>query len=185
MTNAYDGFVPEPPKLDKKWLARWRHTWGVRIRKPTKRYKVKRSILKQRLKVFWSNVLAVRWFMSLVWQKEPIQEQYDQEGVHFNEPGSKQTGTYEIPGRIDPPVRENHGQTRERISWMTATWSNLAEAGRRIPLEQLFKARGTRVLQALTVPEPERFTFQTSSSGSYRSEHVIEFFAPALVTVDS
>ena len=65
-----------------------------------------------KVKSVWSNVLAVRWFMSLVWQKEPIQEQYDQKGVHFNEPGSKQTGTYEIPGRIDPPVRENHGQTR-------------------------------------------------------------------------
>ena len=136
---------------------------GVRIRKPTKRYKVKRSILKQRLKVFWSNVLAVRWFMSLVWHKELVQEQYDQKGVHVNEPGSKQTGTYEIPGRIDPPVRENHGQTRERISWMTATWSNLAEAGRRIPLEQLFKARGTRVLQALTVPE-EAIALNTSSN---------------------
>ena len=51
--------VPEPPKLNRKWISRWRHTWGISLRKPTKRFKVRRSILKARLLIYWSNLLAL------------------------------------------------------------------------------------------------------------------------------
>jgi hypothetical protein len=175
LASVSDDVVPEPPQLSYKWLSRWRHVWGVSFRKPTKRFKVRRSILKQRLLIYWSNLLALRWFMKLLWNKEPLHEQYDQKGVHYNEAGSKQMPTYELPGRRDPPIRENHAQTRERVSWMTCTWSNLAAAGRPIPLEMLFKAKGKNVLNALRVPDAQRYTLQTSPSGSYRAEHVVEF----------
>ena len=156
LASVSDDVVPEPPQLSYKWLSRWRHVWGVSFRKPTKRFKVRRSILKQRLLIYWSNLLALRWFMKLLWNKEPLHEQYDQKGVHYNEAGSKQMPTYELPGRRDPPIRENHAQTRERVSWMTCTWSNLAAAGRPIPLEMLFKAKGKNVLKALRVPDAQR-----------------------------
>jgi hypothetical protein len=61
------------------------------------------------------------------------------------------------------------------MSWMTCTWSDLATAGRPIPLEKLFKAKGKNVLKALRVPDARRYTLQTCPSGSYRAEHVIEF----------
>ena len=169
------GFKPEPPTLNSKWLQRWRHTWGVSLQKPTERYKVRRSVLKARLLVYWSNLLAVRFFFRKVYNVEPVQEQYDQKGVHYNESGSKQTATYEIPARREIPIRENHADTRKRVSWMTCTFSDLEGAGRPLPLEQLFKATGKQVLRALQAPDPSRYTFQTSPSGSYRKEHVLTF----------
>ena len=176
-----DGTLPEPPHLSRKWLSRWRHSWGVSLRKPSKRYKVRKAVLKARLKVYWSNLLALRFFFLKVFGIEPVQEQYDQKGVHYNESGSKQTSTYEMPGRTDIPIKENHAQTRLRVSWMTCTFSDLKRAGRPLPLEQLFKASGTRVLRDLVVPDEKRYTFQTSPSGSYRHDHVFEFMKKHLL----
>jgi len=49
-------------------------------------------------------------------------------------------------------------------------------AGRPLPLEQLFKAKtGTRILRSLVVLDEQRYTLQTSPSGSYRVQHVITF----------
>ena len=107
---------------------------------------------------------------------DPLQEQYDQKGVHFNESGSKNAPTWELPYTPDVVVRENHAQTRSRISWMTCCFSDVVLAGRPVPLEQCFKAKsGKRILKELTVPDAKRYTFQTSPSGSYRVEHVITF----------
>lgn len=48
---AGDG-VPDPAKLNKMWLKRWKLEWGVCLRKPTKKYKVSRPVIKERLLVF-------------------------------------------------------------------------------------------------------------------------------------
>ena len=191
MRRLEGGVSPEPPVINRRWLSRWRHTWGVSLRKPTRRFKVKRLVLLNRLETYWSNLLVTRIFLRKVYGIDPVQEQYDQKGVHFNEAGSKRTSTYEMPFRADPPLRENHAQTRERLSWMTCTFSVL---DRVIPLEVMFKAKGQRVLIPLKVHgRPARYgagdrappggggapqckyTFTTSPSGSYRTEHVLDF----------
>ena len=176
METCSNGVLPDPPVIDGKWLARWRHQWGVNLRRPTTRYKVSRQVLKSRLKLFWSNILAVRFFFTKCFGVDPIQEQYDQKGVHYNESGSKNAPTYEMPYTTDVVLRENHAQTRSRISWMTGCVSDVVRAGRPIPLEQLFKATsGKRILKELEVPDAKRYTLQTSPSGSYRVEHVMRF----------
>jgi len=176
MENCSGGVVPAPPVINSKWLSRWRHQWGVSLRRPTTRYKVNRQVLKARLKLFWSNILAVRFFFTKAFGIDPIQEQYDQKGVHFNEPGSKNAPTYELSHTPDVVLREDHAQTRARTSWMTGCISDVVRAGRPIPLEQLFKAKtGARILRNLVVPDAQRYTLQTSPSGSYRVEHVITF----------
>ena len=118
---------------------------GVSLKKPSKRYKVKRSVLKQRLVIYWSNLVAVRWFFWKRFGVNLLHEQFDQKGVHLDEAGSKQVPTMEMPGRDDIPLKENHAQTRERVSWMTACFSSLRDAGRAIPLEIMFKAKGKRL----------------------------------------
>ena len=173
--NVAEGLVPDVPVLDNKWLTRWRLRWGVSLKKPSQRFKVKRAVLKARLLIYWANVLIVRWFFWKLFGVHVMHEQYDQKGVHMNEAGSKQVSTLEMPGRIDIPLKENFHQTRERISWMTATFSNLQRAGRKIPLDIMFKAKGKKNVDALTLPDNKRYTLTTSPSGSYRTEHVVEF----------
>ena len=198
MRRLEGGVSPQPPVINERWLSRWRHTWGVSLRKPTRRFKVKRHVLLKRLETYWSNLCVTRIFLRKVYGIEPVQEQYDQKGVHYNEAGSKRTSTYEMPFRADPPVRENHSQTRERMSWMTCTYSVL---DRDPPLEMMFKAKGRNVLSALRVhgrPAPPgagcgappggggapqcKYTFTTSPSGSYRTEHVLDFLRQHLLT---
>ena len=197
MRRLEGGVSSQPPVINKRWLSRWRHTWGVSLRKPTRRFKVKRHVLLNRLETYWSNLLVTRIFLRNVYGIEPVQEQYDQKGVHYNEAGSKRTSTYEMPCRADPPLRENHAQTRERMSWMTCTFSVLDRA---LPLELMFKAKGQRVLSALRVHgrpaldgagggappggggAPQcKYTFTTSPSGSYRTEHVLAFLRQHLL----
>ena len=173
--NAANGLLPDVPVIDRAWLMRWRFNYGVSLKKPSKRFKVKRSVLKARLLIFWSNVLVVRWFLWKRFGIDPKQEQYDQKGVHMNEAGSKNVPTYEMPGRVDIPLKENHHQTRERVSWMTGCFSNLLKARRRIPFQTMFKAQGKRILKDLTVTDEGRYSLQTSPSGSYRAEHVMGF----------
>ena len=42
------GMFVSIPILDKFWLQRWKHSCGVSLRKPTKRRKVKRSVMRGR-----------------------------------------------------------------------------------------------------------------------------------------
>ena len=83
------------------------------------------------------------------------------------------------------------------MSWMTCTYSVL---DRDHPLEMMFKAKGRNVLSALRVhgrPAPPgagcgappggggapqcKYTFTTSPSGSYRTEHVLDFLRQHLL----
>ena len=157
---------------------------GGSLKKPSNRYKVKRSVLKQRLVIYWSNLLAVRWFFWKRFGVNLLHEQFDQKGVHLDEAGSKQVPTMEMPGRDDIPIKENHAQARERVSWMTACSSSLRDAGRAIPLEIMFKAKGKKTVDRLTVPDTTRFSLATTSTGSYRTEHVVAFFEKTFERVD-
>ena len=143
--------------------------------KPNKKYKVSYAVLRKRLEVFWTNLLAVRFFFTKVFKVDPIQEQFDQKGVHYNEAGSKESGTLSLPYQVDIPLKENHAQTRLRVSWMTCCVSDLRGRGGQLPLEQMFKGKTERVLRGLRVPDPARFTLQYAEYGSYRTEHVLRY----------
>lgn len=62
LAEVEQGVEPNPPVLNSKWLTLWRKTWSVSLRKPTKRFKVKRSVAKHRAKVYWCNLFAIRHF---------------------------------------------------------------------------------------------------------------------------
>ena len=62
LDNVAGDVAPDPPVINARWLQAWRYQWGVSLKKPSNRYKVKRSVLKQRLVIYWSNLVAVRWF---------------------------------------------------------------------------------------------------------------------------
>ena len=61
------------PKLEGQagygYLRRWRSKYGISYRTVSLRYKCNRSVLKRRMRVFWSNVLCVRILHHLLVQR--------------------------------------------------------------------------------------------------------------------
>ena len=71
-----------------------------------------RTVLSDRLRVFWLYILTVRLFFAKAFGVVPVQELDDQKRVHYNEAGSKSSKTLELPHRARIPLKENHAQTR-------------------------------------------------------------------------
>ena len=61
------------PKLEGQagygYLRRWRSKYGISYRTVSLRFKCNRSVLKRRIRVFWSNVLCVRILHHLLVQR--------------------------------------------------------------------------------------------------------------------
>ena len=99
----------------------------------------------RRLRAMWVNVIKVRHLASRLIGDDLSQRilGIDEKPLHMNEGGSKCVGTLEIAGAPMVVLKENHTQTRERVSLMTtvtscevvATWSEL------MPLELLCKGK--------------------------------------------
>ena len=145
------------------------------------RYKCARAVRKHRLKIYFSNMIVIKYFFWKLYGVTLVHEQMDQKGVHFNESGSKNQPTLELADRMEVPLVENHAQTRERMSMMTITVSDLVRYGKKLPLEMMFKLKTNRMLKDLYVPDVSQYTFQHSDSGSYRTEHVVEYLKRHLV----
>ncbi len=169
------GLRSTPVVLDRKWLSAWCFKWGVIMRKPNRRFKVKRAVLKDRLCIYWSNIHAIRIFFIIMFGVDPVHEQYDQTGMHLNEAGSKNLPTLALPDQEYVALLENHMHVRSRISWVTCTFSDRKKAKRKEPLEVMLKGKTNRILAALAVPAGNRYTLQVGPKGSYREEHMITF----------
>ena len=112
-----DGLIPphatlDLPALTHSWLARWRNCYGLSWRTCNLRYKCPRATLVRRLKVFWSNVLRVRWLRAKL---EPdtalVFEGFDQKPLWFT--AASQKNTLAIRGARKVAVKETpqrHGR---------------------------------------------------------------------------
>jgi hypothetical protein len=171
------GFVPDPPKLTGAWLRRFLDHYRISWKKPNKRYKVPYKVALSRARIYLMNCYAVRYFFIKLLGVDPDWEMYDQKPAMHNVSGSKNYGTLELPGRQDIPLLENHADTRARSTLMVGTFSSLARAKRPIPLDLTFKLETNRCLPELAAssPDPSRYTFQASPSGSHKLEHVLTF----------
>ena len=83
------------PVIDHNWLSRWKRDKGVCFRKPNLRFKVSKSVLLQRVKATWLNILRVRAFAVRVLGRDLVDSFYgiDETPIHFNENGSNNVGT--------------------------------------------------------------------------------------------
>ena len=112
-------------------------------------------------------------------------ENGDQKPLHLNEAGSRAKTTLASRGQRDVALREAVDATRSRFSVLTYATSNPIRARSRgaIPVEIMFKggARIQKSLDALRgklIAEGEDMTnisFCTSDSGSYRTEHILDY----------
>jgi hypothetical protein len=122
------GMYSSMPKLDKHWLLRWKRDKGVVFRKPNVRFKCSKAVMTARLRAMWVNSIKVRRLSQKLLGKDLTDQMYgiDEKPLHFNESGSKNLRTLEIAGAPSVKLKQNHSATRERVSVMTFTTSNLA-----------------------------------------------------------
>ena len=121
----------EVPKIDKHWFRRFKRRYNISMRKPNRRYKCKRGVLLRRLRAMWVTNVRIRALAMCCHGHDLPVVGFDQKGLHFNELGSKNTGTLHFAGAPEVALKENHCATRERFSIMTSVTSVTAEA--RIP----------------------------------------------------
>jgi hypothetical protein len=122
------GMYTSMPKLDKHWLLRWKHDKGVVFRKPNVRFKCSKAVMTARLRAMWVNSFKVRRLAQRLLGSDLADQMYgiDEKPLHFNESGSKNVRTLDIAGAPSVALKQNHSATRERVSVMTFTTSNLA-----------------------------------------------------------
>jgi uncharacterized MnhB-related membrane protein len=174
------GRVAPAAVVSSSWLTRWKRHYGVSLRQPNRRWKVSRPVLKDRLRIGWSNVLRVRKLIALVHGYDPVVEDFDQSPFHMNESGSRGRGTLALRGCPSVPLKECHAATRERYTANTMTTSSEARARQIPPLEILFKAKGggSRMLPALRdaiPPWAPWLAVAASPSGSYSEAEVLDY----------
>ena len=172
-----DGRIPphatlELPVLCHQWLARWRKCYSLSWRTCNLRYKCPRATLVRRLRIFWSNVMRVRWLHAKL---EPdsllVFEGFDQKPLWFT--AASQEKTLAIRGARKVAVKENLPMTRARFTAMTrCRWPRPPADGKELAI--LFKAKGgERIRQGLSVPRGVLLQFQ--ERGSYRLEDCLEY----------
>ena len=162
------------PVLDHGWLRRWRNLYGISWRTPNLRFKCSRRMLTHRLRVFWANVLRVRFLHQALSQEtgELVFEGFDQKPLWFT--AASQEKTLAPRGAEKVAVKENMPMTRSRFTAMTrCRWPAPPSDGKEIAI--LFKAagRGVRIRQTLRPPPGVLLQFQ--EKGSYRLEDVLEY----------
>ena len=131
----------------------------------------------------WTNAIRVRTLCLLHFGHDMDAVNVDQKPMHLNESGSKNSLTTALTGEKQIAIKEVTSETRARWTVNTVTVSNKHHAAAVPPVECLFKG-GNEIAGKL-----ERFlpslalaglSVQTSDSGSYRMEHVLNFMDAAL-----
>ena len=104
----------------------------ISLRRPNKRYKVPLAVLKERLQIFWLNLVRVRMFILLVFGYDPHMTNVDQSPYHKNEAGSQDAMTLSVKGADSVPLKENHAGTRARWTTNTTTCAGFQGGTRRV-----------------------------------------------------
>ena len=175
------------PICDSAWSRRTRIRNCISLRRINVRWKVSQKVLDERMTITWSNILRARTFVLEHFGYEPVIYSFDQKPFHMDESGSKACGTLSWKGEEDVSIKENCAATKSRWTGNTLVISDVALA-RAIPFAELMFNGGTGVLKNLKTLEDEMhatndfnwLSLTTSDSGSYRTEHVIEYLEKLL-----
>ena len=169
----------EVPDLTKHWLLRWKRDYGVVFRRPNMRYKCNKSLLLARLRCMWRNTIAVRR-LAEIYLGNDLETSFlgiDEKPLHFNQTKSKGARTLELVGAPAVGLKENHTDTRRRLSIMTTVVSDLAQARipGHMPIELLFKGKSHKTTYQLEVPDDLRMSLTQAEKGSYREENILNY----------
>ena len=157
--------VPENERLkfSNQWIKEWQKEYGISLRKPNKKYSIKKEDLVEHLQDYLRNVCRVRRFFIEKYGIDPPVINGDQMPLHRNESSHQKTMAFK---NEDAFVKENHSLSRERVTVFTQVSST-----KNISLkpEFVFNGQGTR-----TKVDATNVNYQSSPSGSYRLEHMLK-----------
>ena len=94
----------------------WQKEYGVSLRKPNKRYSIKKEDLVERLQDYLKNVWSIRRYFIEKYGIDPPIISGDQMPLHRNESSSQKTLNFKGEETF---VKENHMLFRERVTVFT------------------------------------------------------------------
>jgi hypothetical protein len=80
--------VDIPQAITPHMVESFEDEFSLTLRKPNRRYKVARSVLAERLELYWTSLLRVRQLALLELGYDPAMQNFDQSPFHRNEGGS-------------------------------------------------------------------------------------------------
>ena len=186
--EAGDADVAAPPKLPQlshMFVVRWRRAYGISWRTVNLRYKLSAAKRKHRLRVFWCNVLRMRFLHERLFGEGKLRfVGFDQKPLYFNSCAAKKT--LAMQGARKVAVKENLAKSRERFTVMTSvpSWcpneSDLGwttRYGNAAPMiAVLFKSptADARRIRSKLMPTADCL-LQFAEKGSYRLRNVVVF----------
>ena len=144
-------------KFSNCWIKGLEKEYGMSLRKPNKRFSIKKTDLIERLQDYLKNVWTLRRFFIQKYGVDPPIINGDQMPLHRNE--SSQQKTLAFKGE-DTLVKENHMLSRERVTVFTQVTN---KESIKLDPEFVFKGKGTRT----KVSVPDSVKYQWSPSGSH------------------
>ena len=113
---------PEPiPKkqqlsFSRQWMKGWIKEYGVSLKMPNKRFKVKQDVRIKRVLAYLKNILKIRVYFKFHFGTDPPMINGDQMPLHRNEVSHLKTLNLK---NEDVFVKENHQLSRERVTVFT------------------------------------------------------------------
>ena len=136
--NANDIPSDAQLKFGNQWLKGQEEEYGVSLRKPNKRYSIKKEDLVERLEDYLKNVWSVRIYFIEKYKVDPPIINGDQMPLHRNEVAEQKTLAFK---NREDYVKENHMLSRERVTVFTQESSE--KDSEYLP-EFVFKGVGSR-----------------------------------------
>ena len=174
----------ELPKLSggagHMWFWRWRRTYNIEMRRGWMKMSVPWLKIKERVRIFLSNVFRLRAFWDLLYPGVPLRFlSLDQKPSWFNNCGN--IGTLQRKGARQGSIRENYQKMKERYTILTAvpSWYTTQGLFEAEPPQMclLFKASpdGTVIQKLRDYHGLKSWTkVQVQEHGSYRSSDMVE-----------
>ena len=152
----------KPTLIQSQWIKEWEDEYRVSLRKPNKRFSIKKKDLVTRIEDYLQNVWTVWNFFIKKYGINPPVINGNQMPLRRNENASQKTLAF---NGLDTYVKENYMLSRERVTVFTQTSS---DSSIDLKPEFVFKGKGTRT----KLNPPSGIKFQWSESGSYRIDQL-------------
>ena len=143
-------------KFSNQWVREWEQEYGISLRKPDKKYSIKKDLV-ERLQDYLKNIWQVRRFFIEKYSVDPPVINGGQIPLRRNESSPQKTMTFK---NEDAFVKENHSLSRKRATVFTQVSST-----KDISLRPEFNFKGKRTRTKMDITN---VNYQWSPSGLYR-----------------
>ena len=150
-------------KFGNQWIKMWEKEYGISLRKPNKRYSIKKEDLIERLQDYLKNLWSIQYYIIEKYEVDPHIINGDQRQLHRNESSAQKTLNFKGEETF---VEENHMLSRERVTLFTQVNSE----SKFITPEFIFNGKGKQA----KVNVGDDIKFQWSPSGSYHFEQILK-----------